>query len=600
MSDRRKFLTDRSSGIWAGWAAGWRKPDRRPIYRWAETHIVLPSSYAIPGEFSTTHSRYLRDVFDAIQDDSIREVTYQAAVQTGKTLIVEISIPWVIVNDPGPIMWTMQTDNDAREQAKARLHPLLNNCRPVMDLMPKAHNDRSTCEIYFGNCYILINGANRSNLQSKSIRWKFNSELWLDDWQGLMTQARGRVSKFEEVGTSKVVNESQAGAENSEIDQAFRAGDQNLWSVDCGTGTFSTLLFSHVAEDGRRSGVVWDESAKKPDGSWDIQRAVETCRYRCPATGAEVPDTEETRAAWNRTGKYIPQRPDAPSDNKSFSSNALVARPMKKLVAQWLNAVELSRRGIMDGIKDFVMQREARTYVEKVREVIVLAKKHGYTYADYHEGELWENECVRAITIDRQKDHFWLEARAWKDTGESRQIYYSRLQTIEQCREVQLRLGVEDRFVLQDSQYDQEGVYDDCVRFGWTAIAGSKTESWTHYDDNRNPTKRNYSERQDIQHKGARLVKFYFCANSMKNILVGMMESASGLWQLPDDCSEDYQKQVKGETKKEVRPGVWRWEKIHSSSPNHAFDASSMQTAFACAMGVIRQDKEENEKQERK
>ncbi len=99
----------------------------------------------------------------------------------------------------------MQSDLDAKEQANTRFNELLRACPPVAAIMLKERHKKNTTVTYFGNFYFLLNGANLNNLQSKCIRWKFNSEVWL--WnKGLLKHAEGRVSKFEETQSSKVFN----------------------------------------------------------------------------------------------------------------------------------------------------------------------------------------------------------------------------------------------------------------------------------------------------------------------------------------------------------------------------------------------------------
>src|SRR5262245_8608480 len=85
-------------------------PDRRPIYDWARDNIYLPSgTYTLSGEFQVDTSRWLIDIFDALQDDLTEFVTVIAPPRTGKSMIPDIWIPSVIVRDPGTIQWLLQS-----------------------------------------------------------------------------------------------------------------------------------------------------------------------------------------------------------------------------------------------------------------------------------------------------------------------------------------------------------------------------------------------------------------------------------------------------------------------------------------------------------
>ena len=79
------------------------RPDRSPIYDWARKHVVLPESYATPGPFHARLTPWLLPIFDALRDPLVRRVHFRKAVQVGGTLVADVWVPWILVNDPGPI-----------------------------------------------------------------------------------------------------------------------------------------------------------------------------------------------------------------------------------------------------------------------------------------------------------------------------------------------------------------------------------------------------------------------------------------------------------------------------------------------------------------
>ena len=112
------------------------KRDNSPIWEWAHRNITLPSSYAISGAFNARTTPWLIPIFEALQDRAIRQVHFRKGIQVGGTLVSDIFIPWVIVNDPGPIALTMHTDDMMERHAKMRLNPVLEACPPVAALLP--------------------------------------------------------------------------------------------------------------------------------------------------------------------------------------------------------------------------------------------------------------------------------------------------------------------------------------------------------------------------------------------------------------------------------------------------------------------------------
>lgn len=585
----------------SGWRAGWRKPDRRPMWDWLHDNWILPPSYAQPGRFDVSTSRHLVGPMEAIQADHVREVSLAGAIQTGKTLVVEGAATWATCNSPGPIMWTLQTDEDAKEHCNQRFMEAYRSVGQIREMMPENRHLKQTNAVYFGPFFLEVNGANLNNLQRVSIRWKFNSEVWL--WKkGLLAHARGRVSAFEKAGNSKVVNESQGGTKGDDFDLAWEAGHQAVWSVKCfGCGKLGPLEFAGAmgADPKRKACVVWDEDARRKDGTWNVGRAVETCRYRCPLCGEEAPDDSRTRARWNAEGEYISMRPDAPETIRSFRWEALVAREMGQLVAQFLEARKAQKQGVVQAMQDFTRQRRALPWVEDDTSEAILLKGSGYNLAELKDHAVrLENEANRFITVDRQRDHFWVIIRVWFRDGSSRLLYFSRVTTAEQIEELRIQFGVEPKVVFEDAGYFPEGVYTDCAKYGWTALKGSGENHFT-VDTRAGKIKRLWSNASLVQHNGKILPLFHWASDPIKDVLFNLRSGRGAGWETPDDVGPEYESQLSGDRKKPFqnkRSGrsEWRWQRTHA---NHAHDCEAMQTAAAMMLGILLAPEVKNEEE---
>lgn len=579
------------------WRAGWKRPDRRPIYDWLHDHWVLPASYAQPGRFDVSTSRHLIAPFDAIQSDAVREVSLAGAIQTGKTLVVEGAATWATCNSPGPMMWTLQTDEDAREHCNQRFMEAYKGVPAIREMLPEDRHLKQTAAVYFGPFFLEVNGANLNNLQRVSIRWKFNSEVWL--WkQGLLAHARGRVSAFEKAGNSKVVNESQGGNAGDDFDLAWQAGHQAVWSVKCfGCGKLSPLEFSgRMLDDPKKKAcVVWNEDARRQDGTWNVGRAVETVRYRCPACGDESEDSARVRARWNHEGDYTVARNDAPPQNRSFRWEGLVARDMGALVAQFLEARKAQKAGVPQAMMDFTRQRRALPWVEEDLSELILLKGSGYTLATITSpAEKLPNEAMRFVTIDRQRDHFWILVRAWMRDGSSRLLYFSRVTTPEQCEDVRILYGVERQLAFEDAGYFPEGVYTDCAKWGWTALKGSGDNYFTvevMVPGRNEPQKikRLWTNVTRVQHNGKMVNLFHWASDPIKDVLYKLRSGLAAKWETPDDIGLEYPNQLSGDRKKAFlnkktgRP-EHRWQRVHA---NHAHDLEAMQACVAMMLGIL-------------
>lgn len=575
------------------------QPDRSRIYDWARKHVELPESYAMPGKFNVRLSPWLIDIFDALQDDAVRTVTVSAAIQSGKTLIADVWVPWLIVNQPGPISWTMHTDDMVERHAKSRLNPILERCEPVARLLPRPGPMRTQTEIYFGGFFMLLNSANLSDQQSQSIRFKINDELWHSKWQDIYKEAIGRVTKFEEMGTSKVLNMSQGGVENDVSDLAWRAGDMAEWSAQCPScHQVHPLVFAlHMESDKdkpegerRRAGVVWDDAARRDDGTFNDALAGDTARFRCPHCGHESPDTDATREHWKRTGRYVATRPDAPRHNRSFHFEAIVARPMRLLAEQFCQAQnEFAKTGSDEARRVFRQKREGKAWRVERQTLTFDTSSSDYTTEQFWNGERIPQEAARFMVIDRQQSHFWVEVGAWTAAPEYQQLYFGRIDTTDQLREVQRRYNVPDSCVAQDRRYDSRRVDEDCVRFGWRGMMGVKKKTWTMMNESTQLMENFPHSDPKFSNIGAALPAPYyeFSSHHCKDIVANAIAGKSFKWKLPRNVNPLYLDYLKGEEKREVRPGVWEWVEVKQNA-NHALDTSAMMVCIAIIAGLVR------------
>jgi hypothetical protein len=579
----------------SGWRRAWTLPDRRPVYDWARDHVHLVGGYARQGAFDIRTCRHLMEPFHAVADEAVREITCRAAIQTLKTLFVEITSLWAIANEPGPIMWTQQDDDSAQEHVKGRYRNLLRSCEPVARLLPRNKHDAATCEIYFGDFYLIVNGANLNNLQSKSIRWKLNSECWL--WkQGLLTHARRRVSAYARDGISKILNESQGSHADDDFDRLWLEGSAQEWSIQCaGCNRLQPLTFFGRAKDepAKMACIIWDKDAKSDTGKWDEDRVRRSARWMCPDCGTEHANTPQTRAKWNAAGEYGPQRASADRKHRSYSWNALIAEDMGQLAVEFLQAGEFKKRGQIAPLRDFYMQRLALSWRNEQemlqREQITL--RGAFTLAEKHAaaGQKIDGESRRLFTIDRQRDHFWGIVRAWSVDGSSQLLWRGRVNTTEQIEEVRRHFAVEPQLTFQDAQFDTAHVYEDCVRYGWTALHGSGDDSFPTVKANGQKVYRFYSSIKQTQVPGGYARYMFWASDPVKDMLAALIAGTSHRWEVAADVGDDYQRHLRGEAKKErvskaTGRSEWRW---HKTGPNHMWDCEAMQVAVALALQIL-------------
>jgi hypothetical protein len=572
-------------------------PDRRPIWQWAHDVIKeLPASYALRGRFDVGNSPWLRDPFDSMVDPLVRHTTVSKAIQSGGTLLAEITTAYRIVNDPGPCTFTCQSDEMATLEGKTRMFPLFEAIEPIRQILPRPGPLRTQTEVFFpGGLFFILNSANLSHQQSQSVRWKINDEIWMPRWADVYEDACKRVTAFEQQGTSHILDISQGGIEGDQADKSFRNGSMREWSANCeGCGKSMPLHFRQTMTDDLsvRAGVVWDADAHRDDGTIDEVRAAETVRFRCPGCGHEHADSDQTRANWRRSGHYVCTRENPPRQWESYHWEAVVAHPLALLASEFAQAENhFAKYRDESGRMKFKQKREARPW-RVVRESINLFSTEDdgpeYDTGTFIAGNTIPGEVMRIMTVDRQQAGFWVEVRAWTAEPASWQLWFGKVDTIDMVRALQQKYGVPDQCCAQDRRYQPASVDADCVRFGWRGMMGYKRKSWTMKNDATDQLE-NYphSDPKFSAIGGGHNAPYYeISAFHMKELVASAVTGDGIRWRQPTDGNTLYGEHLAAEEKREVRPGVWEWIEVKQNH-NHGFDTSVMQVAVAVIAGMV-------------
>lgn len=525
---------------------------------------------------------------EALQDPTIRTLTIYKAVQTGGTLISEIWVAWLIDNDPGPTMWNFQTDEDAEEAAQSRIHPLFEHCPPVAQKLPRDRRKLKKTEIYFYNMWLLMQGPGMSNLQTKSVKNQVNDEVWI--WPpGRHGQAIKRTSAFSR--NCKILNISQGGMKDDEMDLAYQSGTMEEWGFRC-------PKCNHLQP------YTWDQMKYDTNdithpNTWNFEELKKTVRYECVKCAHAIRDTPRERRQMNDSGQYIVTNPNASKENVSCHWPAWACDSIKwdSLVEEWVRAQDLKKNGSIIQLKDFMQKRSAKPFEERYSE-----DKKAIINSDYSLGDVWPEEHERFIGIDKQKDHFWMVCRAFSKTGASRLIWKGRISVEEDLREKQIELGVTDRRVLKDSGYEASQVYKACARYGWTAMKGEYRESFPHPQEDGPPVYKPFSLPRKVyasigtDQKTRRYCPLILWSNpTIMDILDNLMHGKGPSWGVPKDVSEEYLKHMDSHTKRRRHDKMtgrekWEWVKI-GTRPDHMRDCELQIIVAAIIAGLLLKEK---------
>lgn len=581
--------------ILQAWHKGFSKIDRQEIWEWAGSHVTLPNSYAIPGSFSVSRSKYMLEPLRKLNDYTTRQVILQCAVQTGKSLLADLYVPYVITNNPGNILLLHQDDDLSKKYVTSRLIPIINRCESARNkLSLEKHSNTKTFLHFSDDTYLFCGGANLNNVQSLSSRYILCDEAWLYK-EGILYQAIQRAAAFPH--TSKVFIYSQAGDEDSDLNNKWKEGNQCEWGWYCpNCNHLQPYEWNIQRPDQTWAGIVWDK-----DDTKSLHEIAKTARLSCFNCKHEVIDNVKNRRMLNDGGAYIENNPKAPNEIKSYRWNSLanIDVPFSSLVIDYLLAKQAEHDfGYFTPLKEFYQKKLAKPWNSNFTRVISQIATEAYDI-----NSTWENEANRFLTVDCQKDLtlFYVVVRAWSKDGESRKLWHGRCETFEQIYEKQKEFKVRDQCVFLDSAYETQTVYQECAKHGhmstvnnrkmflcWNALKGSDSEDFLH-NEGRLKDRRLYAPTRyvdpftGLKNIGSIRVPLHLWSNpTVKDIFKRLRDGKGKKWLSNSNDDKEYQESLSSEVKRPVKnktTGKLELKYIEVSDNTHYKDCELMNIA---------------------
>jgi phage terminase large subunit GpA-like protein len=568
--------------------------DDRPASEWG-TCLTIPNS-ARSSRLDISTTPHLREPIDMIADNAVKEAVLMMPIGAGKTTVFDVHVPRIIKEDPGSILLTMQTDADADDYFDERLEPIMlsvPSIRSMVDSLPR--NKRRKGEWVFPHLTLYCKGAKLSAYQRKSVRWVFLDEAWMMK-HGFIAEAKGRTHRR---WNARVVIVSQGGwthvphngqMRESELDLAWQHTDRREYSItcpDCG----------HV-QPWKLASLKW-ETQYSATGELDELAVLQSAKYQCAGEcKISFADKIDVRRDLSTGSVYVPSNiTTALPGHVGWHCNSLALywQAWGETALKAARANEAKKIGDREPLRIFIQKELAENWKQESDSPEVILRAADYSLADYIDGATWEGETFRFMTIDRQRDHFWFVIRAWRNDGGSRLISCGRLETIEMCRETQLRNKVPEKLTFEDAQHEPGQVYDDCAKYGWTALHGSKYPNFTHHPPNRRPISKLFSPMKiaDAPTQNGKARYVILATDKIKDQLASLIGGRGPIFESGKDSGAEYEKQMRSETKREIidqktKQIAMRWAKIHSRFPNHMWDCEVYQVAAALMLKILK------------
>lgn len=550
-----------------------KPPEKLTVSEWADKYRVLSEKdSAAPGLWRTTRTPYLKEPMNAFNNKFVKDITFVAGTQLGKTVMEQNMIGFAIAQDPGPMLIVYPTDKLAEFTSENRLQPMFELSPNLQDKFKKMESQR--LELQFDNMYIALVGANSpSNLSSRPVRYIFFDEIdkfpkWAGAEAGPLALAEERTKTF---WNKKIVKVSSPTLKTGNIWRGWENADaQYKYFVPCPhCGEYQILEFAWL---------------KWPEGS-NIQQAKYRAYYKCKSCKQRIDDRHKMQmlraGAWRQV-------------NKSVGRVHSVAYHLNSIYSPWVTFGEvaakfLSSKDAPEELMNFVNSWLAEPWEDKANRMqsdIVMEKQ-----LHYEQGIIPESAQLLTMGIDVQLDHFWWGVRAWGPNLTSYLIDYGRAETWTELEIILERNYPDENGEIRnvnlaciDSGYNSDEVYQFCVRHAGLCVPtkGASRKMTSRYS-------------VSILDKGisSGLRLYMFDSSQFKDFIQGRLAIAAGekgSWNVYKNVDRRYCDQICAEQKVERKDKKGRitleWEKISSHAQNHMLDVETNNALAAEILGV--------------
>lgn len=599
-------ITQRANPWLSGWTMAIKPPVRLPLADIATREVHLHGSQYGP-RYSIDTVPAHRLVFEAWSDPAIKEIGNIAPTGFGKTTIFEVVISEAWAQQPGDGLFIGQNQKMVKDWMEGRMLRVLHKSPWTRDLLPKGkdrHDLRKT-GIKGHHMSLYTGGANEGDTQEKSMRYTWGDEIW--QWSyGFIGEL---LKRHHNRWNRKSLLQSQGGDEGSEWFQFCRAGKwHNTYHACPACGEYQPVVIEQLTygeedpETGKRS-IQRDEN-----GEIDWPKVYDSVRWNCGHCAREFEDTDANRRAWAKNVKAVWDGKKHIPERHVFSHTFLTVwtKEWRETARNWILANEARKRGNLELLKQFINKDLGQFWEEPTDAPSLITGGTPYEKAAYHNGEKWDGEHFRFMTIDVQKGHFWAKVRAWKIGGASRLLWEGKIDTWQSLFHLQERYNVENRCVAIDGRYEIDEVVKQVrahcgldINNWWLILIGQDSARGYRYNVGtpKNPKViwKIYSEfKYDTTSSQIRFRTIQFSNLRAKDALKGQMGLPDGHFGIPTDISNNYVEQMGAESKREFAPGQWRWDKIKDHYHNHLWDCEVMGIVMCALFGVLRIDVPDN------
>lgn len=608
------MLIEQSNKLLSAFREGLNPVSDIPLYQWITENIDLPNIYNPAGTFNIDFYPYLKAPMDDLLDPNIKQVNAACCTQAGKSLMQQLFIPFIILEDCGPTLMIHDTTDNAKKCAEERILPLLKSVKKIKSLLDSQRFSARKSGVLLPHMSFRISGPAESNLLGYTARYILGDEVW--QWQA--TNHVGTLEKLENRQTAynatrKILLTSQPDYEGSEWHKQCEKGSWLEFGFRCPHCNLLQRYVWNEEADGKEYGMIMDKTPIDSKGHKDYDKKASTARLVCGGCFGEITDTAENRRNLVTNGEYILIHEGKNKEVRTYSWPQYVNRSVsfKQIALKYLDAViEKRTTGLRN--KHQIFQQQTLGHFWKTGQVIDTPILMTEAYSSNDE---WKDETIRFLTIDPQKDYInWL-IRSWSNkVPESRLIDFGTVIGFSEIEDIVKKYKIHPLSIALDSGYQGRNCYAESVQRGkvinlangkrhfatWLNLKGdggtstlSPKKFYTHKLTDNGKTidlPRLYSPEQTVDPQfpvghtfKPIMARLHSWSNySIKTILCGLRDKKLPFnWRLNERATGEYNKQMFSE---ELNYKSGRFEQIEGI-PNHIFDMECMQLVLSLMAG---------------
>jgi len=569
------------------------------VWEWAEGHVVLsPRLSRFPGPLSLTHTPYMRGEWSPLWAyRRYQHIDNIWAAQTGKTMMLAITVLYDTEVDPGPGMIVYPDKVTAQRRSRRYLMPIIESSIP--QLIPDASECFQILEYNLVPCsWVLAWAGSPSVLAGEPVK-----HLKLDEeakFQG-HTEAEAdpkRLAMRRLISFGEFANAFSCTTPSLAHHPGWRdwkGSTQCQYQVQCPRcGTWQTMYFSR--EDRRwfepESGDAWEGGIRwDRDPALTLEQRIASAYYLCENQACAMHWSSALRDELVAKGRWVARNPKAGKYASHLASWNAKWVKFSEVIERWLASYkdENARHDFLNS--DCAVPYEVMGKQADSNEL----RKH--ILKGYHCNTIHEDVAAVVLTADIHDDHIRYRVRGWAPDLTSWGIeegqmppYFAALDNLLGSRTYRGPDGapVPIHYAIVDSGFRTDEVYQLCLRWAgrvWPCRGVSYLRELVQYS-------RQYvqSDPQRGCPLGGAMVLINANDARWKDLLFARWEvqpGASGAWYVEEEASKEYFEQLTGETKVEEKTPsghpkfVWR-----QTHDNHALDCEKMQMIATMAFQI--------------